>query len=133
MAACGSAFIAAQQQTGVAAAAKHFPGLGAATATQDTDARTGDPPVPLATSRHGRGTLPAAIAAGLELVMLSWAMYPALDAHAPAGLSAAVVRVRCAGGCGFRGSRSPMRSRRARWGLRRCRRGRCWPRRPGWT
>ena len=34
----------------------------------------------------------AAIAAGCGIVMLSWAVYPALDATAPAGLSAAVVR-----------------------------------------
>jgi beta-N-acetylhexosaminidase len=34
---------------------------------------------------------PAAIAAGVKLVMLSWAVYPALDANRPAGLSPAVV------------------------------------------
>ena len=33
----GADFIRAQQQDGVAATAKHFPGLGAATASQDTD------------------------------------------------------------------------------------------------
>src|SRR6202034_4159829 len=33
--ACGRAFITAQQDTGVAATAKHFPGLGSATASQD--------------------------------------------------------------------------------------------------
>src|SRR5262249_40355518 len=36
-AACGQAFITAQQQTGVAATAKHFPGLGSATKNQNTD------------------------------------------------------------------------------------------------
>src|SRR5690349_20525158 len=35
--ACGQAFITAQQQTGVAATAKHFPGLGSATKNQNTD------------------------------------------------------------------------------------------------
>ena len=35
---------------------------------------------------------PAAIAAGVELIMVSWAIYPALDAARPAGLSAAVVQ-----------------------------------------
>ena len=34
----GGTFITAQQDTGVAATAKHFPGLGAATTSQDTDA-----------------------------------------------------------------------------------------------
>ncbi len=33
----GAAFVTAQQQGGVAAAVKHFPGLGAAATTQDTD------------------------------------------------------------------------------------------------
>jgi beta-glucosidase-like glycosyl hydrolase len=35
--ACGQAFITAQQQTGAVATAKHFPGLGSATKSQDTD------------------------------------------------------------------------------------------------
>ncbi len=35
---CGQAFIRAQQQTGVAATAKHFPGLGSAAKSQNTDA-----------------------------------------------------------------------------------------------
>src|SRR5205814_5573448 len=35
---CGMAFISAQQKTGVAATAKHFPGLGSATKSQNTDA-----------------------------------------------------------------------------------------------
>jgi beta-N-acetylhexosaminidase len=34
---CGQAFINAQQATGVAATAKHFPGLGSATKSQNTD------------------------------------------------------------------------------------------------
>ena len=35
---CGQAFISAQRKTGVAATAKHFPGLGPATKSQNTDA-----------------------------------------------------------------------------------------------
>ena len=35
VAALGSAFVTAQQQTGVAATVKHFPGLGAATAASE--------------------------------------------------------------------------------------------------
>src|SRR5215468_9156268 len=62
---CGQAFITAQQQTGVAATAKHFPGLGSATRSQNTD--TGR--VTLNVSLSGlRGKdevpYPAAIAAG---------------------------------------------------------------------
>ena len=88
VAACGKAFITAQQQAGVAATAKHFPGLGAATATQNTD----NGPVTLSVSLAGLRAIdeapyPAAIAAGVKLVMASWAVYPALDARRPAGLS----------------------------------------------
>src|SRR6202042_1363950 len=34
---CGAAFVTAQQRLNIAATAKHFPGLGAATAAQNTD------------------------------------------------------------------------------------------------
>jgi len=101
---CGQAFITAQQQAGVAATAKHFPGLGSATKNQDTD--TG--PVTLTVSLSGlRGTdevpYPAAIATGVKLVMVSWAIYPALDATYPAGLSAAWVQGELRGRLGFGG------------------------------
>ena len=90
--ACGKAFITAQQATGVAATAKHFPGLGSATKTQDTDAG----PVTLNVTLNQLRTIdevpyPAAVAAGVKLVMVSWAVYPALDAARPAGLSSKVV------------------------------------------
>ena len=90
---CGKAFITAQQGTGVAATAKHFPGLGSATASQNTDSG----PVTLTVSLSQlRGTdevpYPAAVAAGVKLVMVSWATYPALDPSLPAGLSPVVVQ-----------------------------------------
>ncbi|MEU8705500.1 glycoside hydrolase family 3 N-terminal domain-containing protein [Streptomyces sp. NPDC048565] len=90
--ACGSAFITGQQDAGVAATAKHFPGLGPASASQNTDLG----PVTLTTSAatlRGVDEVPyrAAISAGAKLVMLSWAVYPALDAALPAGLSPTVV------------------------------------------
>ncbi len=102
--ACGQAFITAQQQTGVAATAKHFPGLGSATKSQNTD--TG--PVTLRVSLSGlRGRdevpYPAAIAAGVKLIMASWAIYPALDATYPAGLSPAVVQGELRGRLGYQG------------------------------
>jgi beta-N-acetylhexosaminidase len=89
----GRAFITAQQKTGVAATAKHFPGLGSAATTQDTDAG----PVTLTASLSKlRSTdevpYPAAISAGVKLVMVSWAVYPALDASRPAGLSPTVIQ-----------------------------------------
>jgi beta-N-acetylhexosaminidase len=101
---CGQAFITAQQQAGVAATAKHFPGLGSATKSQDTDAG----PVTLDVSLSGlRGKdevpYPAAIAAGVKLIMVSWAVYPALDATYPAGLSAAWVQGELRGRLGFGG------------------------------
>jgi beta-N-acetylhexosaminidase len=46
---------------------------------------------------------PAAIAAGVKLVMASWAVYPALDAARPAGLSSAVIQGELRGRLGFRG------------------------------
>jgi beta-N-acetylhexosaminidase len=101
---CGRAFITAQQQTGVAATAKHFPGLGSATKSQNTD--TG--PVTLTVSLSGlrskdEAPYPAAIAAGVSLVMASWAIYPALDARLPAGLSPTVIQNELRARLGYRG------------------------------
>ncbi|MFG2595988.1 glycoside hydrolase family 3 N-terminal domain-containing protein [Streptomyces sp. NPDC048462] len=92
VAACGSAFITAQQDAGVAATAKHFPGLGPASASQNTDLG----PVTLATSASTLRSVDEApyreaISAGTKLVMLSWAVYRALDANRPAGLSPTVI------------------------------------------
>ena len=88
----GVDFTAAQQKAGVAATAKHFPGLGSAARGKNTDAGPVTLTVGLSTLR-GRAEVPypAAIAAGVKLVMLSWAVYPALDASRPAGLSPVVV------------------------------------------
>jgi beta-N-acetylhexosaminidase len=104
VAALGAAFVAAQQQAGVAATAKHFPGLGTARARQNTDAGPVTLAVPLATLR-AVDELPyrAALEAGVRLVMVSWATYPALDPHRPAGLSARVVRGELRGRLGFAG------------------------------
>jgi beta-N-acetylhexosaminidase len=90
--ALGADFITAQQAVGVAATAKHFPGLGAATSAQNTD----EQPVTLTVSRDDLRSIDeypfrAAIAAEVKLVMVSWAVYPALDPRWPAGLSSAIV------------------------------------------
>ncbi len=89
---CGAAFITARQQTGVAATAKHFPGLGSATRSQNTD----NGPVTLTVSLTKLHSIdevpyPAGITAGVKLVMVSWAIYPALDATLPAGLSPTII------------------------------------------
>ncbi|MEV6562804.1 glycoside hydrolase family 3 N-terminal domain-containing protein [Nocardia sp. NPDC051756] len=104
VAALGSAFIAAQQSTGIAATAKHFPGLGSAPAGQNTDLG----PVTLPVSRStlwSRDEVPysVAVVAGVKLVMMSWATYPALDADRPAGLSPTIVNQELRGHNGFRG------------------------------
>src|SRR5262252_4931855 len=88
----GGRMIMAQQADGVAATAKHFPGLGAASASQNTD--TG--PVTLNLSKDTLRTadevpFAAAIQAGVKLVMVSWATYPSLGLR-PAGLSPNVVQ-----------------------------------------
>jgi beta-N-acetylhexosaminidase len=100
----GADFIAAQQKTGVAATAKHFPGLGAATASQNTD----DVPVTIHLSRAALENVDeypykAAIAAGVKLVMVSWAEYPGLGTDLPAALSSVIVQGQLRKRLGFKG------------------------------
>lgn len=104
VATCGAAFVRGQAAAGVASTAKHFPGLGAAAAGQNTDAGPVRLDVPLTTlrARH-EAPYPAVLAAGAGLVMLSWAVYPALDAGLPAGLSTAVVQGELRRRLGFQG------------------------------
>ena len=89
----GADFIQAQQGKGVAATAKHFPGLGAAARSENTDLR----PVTLNLSRNqirSVDELPyrQAIAVGTKLIMVSWASYPSLGTRRPAGLASVVVQ-----------------------------------------
>lgn len=96
-------FIKAQQAQGVAATAKHFPGLGAAS----HDANTDEKPVTLEQSlaeirQIDEAPYVQAIAAGVELVMASWAVYPALDGR-PAGLSNKWIQDELRGRLGFKG------------------------------
>jgi beta-N-acetylhexosaminidase len=101
---CGRAFIAALQQAGVAAAAKHFPGLGSAASNQDTDSGPVTLKVPLTRLRtFDEVPYRAAVAAGVKLVMVSWALYPALDARLPAGLSPVAIGQELRGRNGFTG------------------------------
>jgi len=90
--ALGVNMIKAQQAGRVAATAKHFPGLGAATANQNTDIRPVTLKLSLATIRSfDEAPFKAAISAGVRLVMMSWAVYPSIQAL-PAGLSPKVVQ-----------------------------------------
>jgi len=100
----GANFIRAQQKGRVAATAKHFPGLGAATRNQDTDAVPVTLNVSLA-SLHNTDEFPykAAISAGVKLVMVSWAVYPALDRSRPAGLSSHIIQGQLRTRLGFKG------------------------------
>jgi beta-N-acetylhexosaminidase len=102
--ALGAEFIKAQQAVRVAATAKHFPGLGAALSTQNTDVGA----VTLDVGLHALRTVDeypyrAAIAAGVKLVMVSWAVYPALARGTPAGLSSVIVNGELRSRLGFRG------------------------------
>jgi beta-N-acetylhexosaminidase len=100
----GRAFIGAQQGTGVAATAKHFPGLGTAARSQNSDLRPVKLSSSLATLRAvDEAPFKSAIAVGVKLVMTAWATYPALDANRPAGLSSKVIGGELRGRLGFKG------------------------------
>ncbi|BCJ29416.1 glycoside hydrolase family 3 N-terminal domain-containing protein [Actinocatenispora sera] len=91
--ACGAASIVAQQRLGVVTTAKHFPGLGAATRDANTDLG----PVTLNLSRSDLRSIDElpfqyAIGAQVDMVMTSWATYPALDPDLPSGLSPSIVQ-----------------------------------------
>jgi beta-N-acetylhexosaminidase len=100
-----AAFVTAEQAGGVAATVKHFPGLGAAGATQDTD----NGPVTINLSAQTLRAVDefpykAAFQAGAKLTMLSWANYPALDPRLPAGLSPTIIRGELEDRLGFAGA-----------------------------
>lgn len=104
VATCGSAFVSFQQSAGVIATAKHFPGLGAAGANQNTDLE----PVTINLSLDELQTVdevPFArvIATGVDMIMNSWAIYPALDSNYPSGLSRVWVHKELRGRLGFTG------------------------------
>jgi len=97
----GSAFATGLEDRGVAATAKHFPGLGWATTNTDAGSSVvGASPAALATQ-----LLPfrRAISGGIGLVMLSNATYPAYDPQTPAGLSRQIVDRLLRGRLGFQG------------------------------
>ena len=87
----GTDYATAQQRGGVAATAKHFPGLGAAALPQNTDLQPVTLRQPASVIRNvDEVPYRSAIAAHVKLIMLSWAVYPALDPVYPAGMSATI-------------------------------------------
>jgi beta-N-acetylhexosaminidase len=100
----GTAFVRAQQGGGVGATVKHFPGLGAAGAAQNTDNGPVTISLPATTLRSvDEAPYRPALQAGARLVMVSWATYPALDPRLPAGLSPAIIQGDLQGRLGFDG------------------------------
>jgi beta-N-acetylhexosaminidase len=85
VASTGVAFAAGLERTGVAATAKHFPGLGLATVSTDEAPVTID--APRAQLAPGLEPFRAAVSAGVGSVMTANATYPAYDQARPASLS----------------------------------------------
>jgi beta-N-acetylhexosaminidase len=84
------AFIDGMQTSGIAATAKHFPGLGLASGNTDN----GRIVIRAAASKLHQGLLPfhAAVQAGVKLVMVSTAVYPKLDgSKRPAAFSSTII------------------------------------------
>jgi beta-glucosidase-like glycosyl hydrolase len=101
--AAATAFIKAQQAAGIPASAKHFPGLGAASHQENTDVQPVTLDLSLAEIRAvDEGPYISVIAAGVDLVMASWAVYPAMDT-VPSGLSSKWIRDELRGRLGFKG------------------------------
>ncbi len=96
------AFVRGLQQNGVAATAKHFPGLGLAGGNTDNGQIT----INASKSKIEPGLLPfqAAIKAGVKLVMVNTAIYPRLDAsRVPAAFSSTIINGILRGQLGFKG------------------------------
>ncbi len=89
------------QQRGVAATAKHFPGLGLA--TENTDLAPSAIDASRAELEAGLEPFRAAIEAGFELVMIANATYPALDPELPASQSRRVIEGLLRRRLGYRG------------------------------
>jgi beta-N-acetylhexosaminidase len=91
------AAVRAYRAGGVAATAKHFPGLGAAAANTD------DAPASVRLTAGDLVPFKAAIAAGVPLVMASHAVYPNLDAGRLASQSPVILGDLLRSRLGFRG------------------------------
>lgn len=101
-AAMAKAFVRGLQQNGIAATAKHFPGLGLAGGNTDNGQIT----INASKARIEPGLLPfqAAIDAGIKLVMVNTAIYPHLDAsRKPAAFSSKIINGILRQQLGFKG------------------------------
>lgn len=82
-------FVRAFRGAGLGSTAKHFPGLGEVTGNTDFAARVVDP---VTSAGDGRDAgFRSAVAAGVDSVMVSTAVYPRIDPDNPAAFSPAVV------------------------------------------
>jgi beta-N-acetylhexosaminidase len=90
VAAHGVAFLRGLRQAGVAATAKHFPGLGRVTGNTDFTAGVVDPVT--APGDPYLGSFQAAIDAGVPFVMVSLASYPRIDPRHLAVFSSRTMR-----------------------------------------
>jgi beta-N-acetylhexosaminidase len=97
----GVAFAEGLADGGVAATAKHFPGLGLATVNTDVGPSVVD--ASGAELRRGLEPFEAAIASSIGLVMMSNATYSGLDPDTPAGLSERIVNRELRRRLGFEG------------------------------
>jgi beta-N-acetylhexosaminidase len=97
----GGAFASGLGLAGVAAAVKHFPGLGRVTANTDTTAGVTD----TVTTRHDPYLQPyaAAVKAGAPFVMMSTAIYAKIDPARPAAFSKTVINTVLRGDLTFSG------------------------------
>jgi beta-glucosidase-like glycosyl hydrolase len=101
---CAGKFLEGEAQEQVLSVVKHFPGLGAAASGQNTD----EQPV---TIKLDRDTLERVdmqpyhqlITNNVPMIMCSWAVYPAVDPDAPAGLSSKWVKDTLRDKMGFKG------------------------------
>lgn len=96
------AFVGGLQRNGIAATAKHFPGLGLAGGNTDN----GQIEIDAAAWKLNQGLLPfeAAVKAGVKLVMVSTAIYPHLDpSRKPAAFSAKIIQGILRKQLGFKG------------------------------
>ncbi len=96
------AFAAGLRAEGVAATAKHFPGIGAARVSTD-EAPVRIPLSGAALRRVDLRPFAALIDRDIPLVMLGTAIYPALDPGTPAALSRPISTTLLRGELGFRG------------------------------
>jgi beta-N-acetylhexosaminidase len=96
-----TAFATGLQNQGVAATAKHFPGLGSATTNTDS-ARSVIAATKAALDRQAR-PFEDTVRGGVQLVMTSTAVYPALDPGVPAAFSRRIVTDRLRQGLQFQG------------------------------